>query len=342
VIFVSCSDFFRSARYRNFKLNSLEKFLRLPVFFSHPVALQLELTNQCDLRCITCARTYRSFDKEPVFFPVEDLNLLKPLLRHASELTLGGYGEPMRHPEFAGILKTLLKEDYLKISLITNGLRVKELGDSVKRLHRVILSLDGCAEVFEKHRGVSFEHMETSLRWLAQHMDSRPGLEVHTVWNRLTHEQLPVLVRYLNRYPVSALHLLAENMYHKDRLKHSVFHPEKLSEIRKLIDEIKGIARFPVYHPRMDSGSAKCNQPLDTVFITAKEELLACCSAVFSDNPWRFPFSHLKENGLFFLKWNSPRMILWRLRRFFGLPFSTPCDICSFRNLNLSTLSRFD
>jgi MoaA/NifB/PqqE/SkfB family radical SAM enzyme len=122
-------------------------------YYLHPSVNKLkrvyvEVTNKCNLNCSTCMRNVWDVQyghmKEETF---EQILAGLEQFPDKPELFFGGYGEPLSHPDIAGMLERAKKQGYY-VSLITNGILLSEtiarqLIDL--RLDMLWVSLDGAS-----------------------------------------------------------------------------------------------------------------------------------------------------------------------------------------------------
>lgn len=96
-----------------------------------PPSIQVEPTNSCNIRCLTCCR---AVSKRPVGFM--DFELFKKIMDDASEIgvkrvQLFLMGEPLVHPKIIDMIQYLKSKD-LAFHLTTNGLAFsKKIGDGI-------------------------------------------------------------------------------------------------------------------------------------------------------------------------------------------------------------------
>ncbi|MDO8661729.1 MAG: radical SAM protein [Candidatus Omnitrophota bacterium] len=135
------------------------KFYHLPFVF-------ICVNNYCNARCIMC-----DIWKEPHNdrLSLEEIEgAIKILLQYKlKEVVISG-GEPLLHPEITKILK-LLKEHHLRVTLCTNGMLLKELGQEVACFtDKLVISLDGdTAPLHDSIRGVpSFDQVLDGIEYM--------------------------------------------------------------------------------------------------------------------------------------------------------------------------------
>lgn len=146
------------SRYTPHKLRaiqSFQSFLAGREMPSHPLEIFLEISNVCNLKCAMCSvfselnpyRLYALKAEERGFLDQRYLESMAPLLSHALLVHCYGYGEPTIHPQFVGILDTILQHEVL-VDFFTNGMNLSEelcefLVD--RKIFRVTVSFSGAS-----------------------------------------------------------------------------------------------------------------------------------------------------------------------------------------------------
>lgn len=111
--------------------------------------LYIEVTNKCNLDCITCIRS--SWKSSQGYMSKQ---LFESILQQIKELSslqtvhFGGFGEPLSHPHILDFIAALKKQK-LRVEMITNGfLLTEEIGEALVQLDldRLVISLDGSDE----------------------------------------------------------------------------------------------------------------------------------------------------------------------------------------------------
>jgi len=155
------SMFFSGLNLMSFQLRR-EKIFRL-------TSVMLELTNQCNLKCMMCpvnrsmerARGFMSFD---LFRRIIDDN---PGLEY---VLLYNWGEPFLHPDIFKMIEYAADRG-IRPNTTSNGtLLTPDMIEKIaaSRLDRLTISMDGLPESYEKIRGVSYEKVEQNLTRLIQ------------------------------------------------------------------------------------------------------------------------------------------------------------------------------
>jgi sulfatase maturation enzyme AslB (radical SAM superfamily) len=157
-----------------------------------PRVLSLSYDISCNLRCPSCRSRVIMADREQMrrLEAIQD-RVLATGLRHATELFLSGYGDPLASPVCKGLLRRLDRRDHphLVVQLMTNGLLLdRKMWDSMSgispAIHGVHVSIDAATpETYRVNRGGSFERLLENLSFLKSLADEtgRPRLEVSFV-----------------------------------------------------------------------------------------------------------------------------------------------------------------
>lgn len=111
----------------NYRLYRKEQQERPLVMKSHPVGIEIELTNRCNLACIQCLRsvglkTYKLGDMD-----FENYKKILAQFPYVMNLSLNGFGEPMMYKQFFEVVKYSRRErPWCKIGIYSNGMRITE------------------------------------------------------------------------------------------------------------------------------------------------------------------------------------------------------------------------
>jgi len=340
-IFKPLLDFYRSSEFRNFIIQRSQARLGCTKLWATPIVLQIEFTNRCNLKCATCGHSH--WDKDANKGRFLDLDLLpkvESFYQRASEILIGGYGEPSLHPQFDQLIDHFRRVPHKKLVMISNGLLLQKKWESLRKLNQLILSLDGVEDVYEKHRGVSFQKLRENLDFYRENRGEQ-RFEWNVVWNRSTHQNLREVVDLANEYEVDQINLLPEKMYSSVREQECLFLPEELHSLHLEIQRLRTKFRGNLNSPSFLRDEIPCNQPLETMFILSNGEVMACCSAIFHGNPYRFSLGNLSTQSLDEL-WNHPKMVQFRLARLKGdrEQYPEPCQDCAFRSVRHDRLKR--
>ncbi len=163
----------------------------------------LELTQKCNLNCISCFRRNWGTDlhqmaKETVDRAVDSLNSIESL----NEVVFGGIGEPTLHPDFNAIVKRMPS---VQLSITTNAFfwsdeTIETLASSFER---VIVSVDGMHDTFYTIRCFDLDRLFANVAKLIKRRTelgrTRPFLVAQLVLSKYNLEDVSKLIPLLNK-----------------------------------------------------------------------------------------------------------------------------------------------
>ena len=115
----------------------------------YPITVDYELTWRCNLECLYCDRhtpMARELTREQIFAALDEFHALGMRQTH-----LDG-GDPLTHRHVDEIVEWLSARD-IGISMNTNGILVPRKLDTIRKLARMTISLDGPRESHDQFRG---------------------------------------------------------------------------------------------------------------------------------------------------------------------------------------------
>jgi MoaA/NifB/PqqE/SkfB family radical SAM enzyme len=184
-----------------------------------PETISLFLTFRCNLRCAMCgqwgptgsARGYTPDTLREQLSRDEIARLIDEVRRFHPNLTLFG-GEPMLHPDFAGIVADI-KAAGLRCNVITNATLLERFADELVEagLDEIIFSLDGPRDAHDAVRGVpgTFDRAMAGLEKLreakARTGRRRPRLNLTSVVYEASYTRLPELLPIAEQIGADAL-----------------------------------------------------------------------------------------------------------------------------------------
>ena len=219
-----------AGRVANRKLNAVEVRLRRARLLSYPVSLMLETTNRCNSWCMMCLhpRYRREHSVEFGDMSMDVFRLSKPFWRWATDVCLGGNGEPFLNGDHVAMAREL-KAAGAFVHTFSNGIALEPaLSEDLVRLgyDLVHISLDGaCAETYARIRGVDeFERVVENLRAMREakmrHGASKPAMRFNITATRSSLRELAGTVRIASELGVDGV-----DVHHLD-----VYNPEVAPE----------------------------------------------------------------------------------------------------------------
>jgi MoaA/NifB/PqqE/SkfB family radical SAM enzyme len=186
---------------RRLRVLLLRTFLRgyAPI---EPIAVQIETTINCNLKCVHCERTYWPIQRF-TDMTFDDFKKMVDGMKHAKSVSLTGIGEPLLNRDLLRMVK-YAKERGMRVEFTTNATMINErTGPAIieSGVDLVAFSMESSVpETFEKIRvGAKFERIVSNISefmLLKRKMKSQtPIVELRTVAMLSTVDEVPGLVR---------------------------------------------------------------------------------------------------------------------------------------------------
>jgi radical SAM protein with 4Fe4S-binding SPASM domain len=264
-----------------------------------PLNLLVEVTSKCNLSCRMCNIHHDSRSGMTIGDAL--LERTFQLARTSISVSPFGLGEPLLHPDIAGIVGRY-KAAGATVGLTTNGMLLDgdvSRGFITKGLDNLVISIDS-ADPFlfaEIRRGADLERICNNIRLLNEMKKSlssaRPALALNVVTQACNFYNLPQIVRLaeeLNIFslvftPITAHRHIPE--IHGETLDRGLDRWEEILETCKDDAESRGISvdmRQLYYVLRATApeavygGTAPCPEPFRFMGIRANGDIFPCCN----------------------------------------------------------------
>ena len=299
--------------------------------YNYPFLLQIEVTNDCNLKCKMCPRegelkkmgvkashmSFETFEK-----------IMSPWIRHLYQIYLFGRGEPLMAPDLIKMIDYSARQGVPYITLNTNatllrGKLARALAES--ELDEIRVSIDGSDDAgYREVRGVSLQQIKDNLAAFRELCD-KPIHVTTTVsqYNWETVHKMPELCAGIGAH---TLRLLPSLPYIYVDMPESTLTPEQKKAYRALIQELaagcreKGII-FISSPPRV----LDCKMPFLMSFIDVEGNLTPCCMLEITH------VGNALEND-FKTVWRGEKLQHWR-KLLLAQRFPKPClDLECIRN----------
>lgn len=286
---------------------------RVPFGSLLPMALQVEFTSRCNLRCRMCPLTTGTSSSSGTPGPMSEVvfDEVRRMAKRCGRVVLAGYGEPLTNPQCLPMLRTL-DGDGVEVHMATNGLAItpsvaRQLV-ALKHLTHVNVSIDSPdPDVYRKIRGGNVHRALQGLRNLMAVVDEPRRVIVSAV---AMQDTLPSLVGFpalLAGLGVRRFNLQAVLDYNDfAREQRLLDHDElfaRLEDIEAecarhgldlelsvpdrtradLADPDGARQRFYGYGGWDDRLTRQCHVPWDIPFVDKDGKVFACCFAASAD-----------------------------------------------------------
>ncbi len=274
----------------------------------------------------------------------ETLALTRPLMEVATEVILGGYGDPTESPLLLDAL-VQAKEAGCSVRVISGGAKLspKTIVEMAEAgLDRLVLSMDGARDkTLRALRGVP---RRAWLKWIRAARAQAEGLGGHRPLIQLNFvaqwanvHELPELVSLCAREGVAGIHAFHLKAYSFDLANRCL-----LSEPQRAVpffDEAQRRAAdlgVFLHLPPLSQEPSSCIQPFETLFVRHDGTVRGCCSGLFEPAVFGLEAGRLEE-GVAQL-WRAPALEQFRKATASGREsaFPTPCRSCAFRKPTLA------
>lgn len=276
---------------------------------AHPATLMLEVTNQCNLHCITCPREYQ-FGKEMRIGQM-DFNLLKNIVDQAypymDSIGLTGLGEPLMYMHLYDALAYIKgKNKGIITSLSTNANIAKtvERIDKIKDLIDTIqISVDGIGDVYNRVRiKADYDKFIENVKGIREiTLSSDTDITLNMVVIRENYHQMAEMVELtsslkLNNLSFTLFNIASVTDFEKDY--YDLYKSESFkAELRRAKDAAKQYQDIDVefWDYETKNGFQKCNFPWSHFYVSWDGYIPPCCAKPF---PKELHFGDLKQISL--------------------------------------------
>ena len=309
---------------------------------AYPSCVMLELTNYCNIRCITCPRQYAyGHDMDKGFMPLENAKkIVDEIYPYLDSIGLTGLGETLLYPhldEIASYIKS--KKKSIIISLSTNA----NLEGFIDKVNKVLpyadtiqISIDGIGSVYEKIRvGAKFVPLQENLKRLVSlTKNNKVDLMFNMVITKDNYHQMGDVIEfaynegikyvnfnYLNLVSVTDIDSDYYNFYKSFEFEKSLNEAYKMAKRYKKVD-VTGLDF------KDNTGIDKCPFPWDHFYITWNGWVVPCCSKPF---PKLLNFGNVYSDGVMAV-FNSEKYRQFR-ENWIQKKYPIFCEKCHFVDL---------
>lgn len=273
----------------------------------YPTSIMLEITNHCQLSCITCAREYQ-FGKEMDRGNMK-LELAKKIItdnyKYLDKIGLTGLGEPLLYNDLEKLLSYINAiNNSISIFLSTN-LQMPNCIDIINNLKdkfdTLQISIDGTGEVFESIRKPSrydiFEKNLSAVSLMARKSRFLPKLNM-VVFDKNFHLMLDV-VKLADKYKIDEVFFNSINLVSND-WDLSTYNFYKTPMFEAELEKALLFAQknhINVEYPKFNQvkGFLSCPYVWNNFYISWDGYLVMCCAKPF---PKVLNFGNLEQISL--------------------------------------------
>lgn len=276
---------------------------------AHPSTIMLEVTNKCNLKCITCPREH-GFGKEmdKGFMPFEQLTkVVDQCYPYIDSIGLTGLGETMLYPQLADAVRYIKSKSTGIITSISTNASMHQCIEKVEEMKGLIdtvqISIDGIGEVYDSIRiNGDFKYFISNVQEIAKvTKGSGTHLTLNMVIVKENYQQMSDLVELAHE---TGIHFLNFTLYNlasdtKNDISYYDFFttPEFIAALKKAHETATKYPNleFTVWDHTTPAGFRKCHFPWTHFYITWDGWLVPCCAKPF---PKEMNFGNVFETSL--------------------------------------------
>lgn len=262
----------------------------------YPTTLMLELTNKCNLHCVTCPREYDygkamrlgNMEKELAF------KIIDECYPYLQSIGLTGMGETLFAPvlqEVASYIKA--KKTSIVIAISTNA----NIPDFIEKITPVLpfidtvqISTDGVGDTYETIRhGASFEHLTSNIAALVP-LAAAHGVDImfNMVLTKLNYRAMPQVVEFAAKNGIRFVNFTYFNLASVTDIPIEYYQFFASGDFKQMREETEVMARM---YPEIEvtgldfpgtPGIRKCPLVWNHFQINYDGEVPPCCAKPFS------------------------------------------------------------
>jgi len=262
---------------------------------AYPSTLMIEVTNHCNLKCITCPREYKYGDEMDKGYM--DLNKLKTIVDQSypyiDSIGLTGLGETFLYKDLEPAIDYI--KDKSKGIIVSCSINahlnnsVKIVKSIVNKIDTIQISIDGIDDVYNEIRlKGDFIFFNSNLKKIVEICkNSTTDIMLNMVVMKENYLQMSDMVTYTNDNNIKYINMIPINLVSKTDENvsyYNFFHSEKFKRQLKLANETaKRYNDIEFVFKNIDKNGSfnKCNYPWNHFYISWDGYLPPCCAKPF-------------------------------------------------------------
>lgn len=280
-----------------------------------PTSVMIELTNECQLECITCPRDKTdAFDYEIGTMSFENFkHIFGQFESDIETLDLTGLGESLMHPEIFDIIRWIRSRRKVHIYLTTNTiLLTKKTVEKFRQdpVNTLCISIDGTTQQqFASVRGnLNFERLKERVSYTVEQLKDRMQFIMCVVLVKENLDDMPAFVELASELGMRQLSLKPINLV-ANSIPSSYYQIYRTDKFQQLAETSLRLGREKgIQVDVFEIGKYFCVFPWDPIYVTWDGYLVPCCAKPF---PKRKNFGNLLHQNYDELM-NRPSLVGFR------------------------------
>ncbi len=312
-------DFFKYVA-NKLKAYYLKKTKSLKV--AYPSTIMIEVTNLCNLKCVTCPREYiygQQMDKGFIDFE-KFKKIVDVAYPYIDSIGLTGLGETFLYKDIVKAveyIKGKSKGIIVSCSINAHLKNSVEIAEKIAgKIDTIQISMDGLHDVYDKIRiKGDFNFFEKNLKEIvAVTKNTDTDIMLNIVLVKENYHQMPEIIEYAHNLGIKFVNMIPINLVANTDTDISYyeffFTPEylgKLKEAKNVASKFQDM-EFTYSELTRDNGFNTCKYPWNYFYISWDGLLPPCCAKPF---PKELTLGNLFEDGLL-KSLNSEEFQNWR------------------------------
>lgn len=225
------------------KLNQFKKYRGKDI--PYPTTIMLELTNKCNLKCITCPREY-GYGKK-MHIGNMDISLAKKIidesLPYIQSIGLTGMGETLFAPTLVEVAKYIKEHKKSIIIFISTNANspgfIERIRPVLPYIDTIQVSTDGIGDVYEKVRtGAKFENLVNNIKDLSnlvENVENKVHLMFNMVITDINYIHMPAIIELAHDIGVKYVNFTYFNLASVTDIKEEYYQFFSTDEFRKVL-----------------------------------------------------------------------------------------------------------
>lgn len=269
-----------------------------------PDSFMIELTNRCNLRCVTCPREYE-YGREMDIGSMDYNNLIKLLdemLPLAKSINLTGLGETFIYKLLPEVTEYISRNEGDKTTFLSTNAQTPNclsmLNDIKGNITVVQISMDGIGEVYENVRnGANFDTFSNNVRSMVRILeDTSTSLMFNMVAFGDNYHTIPNVVDFAKDLGVPHVHVNSRNLVTMPSIDIKEYDLYRSKEFLDTITRAKELAHESGIHFTAFDNSGYCELVYNHFYITWDGFLVPCCAKPF---PKELNFGNVFQDSLY-------------------------------------------
>lgn len=296
-------------RYSNNKIQSLLLGKSKSLKVSYPSSIMIELTNHCNIKCITCAREYAFGDAMAKGFMDFDKfkNIIDDIHPYVDAIGLTGLGETFlykRIEEAVDYIKSKSKGIIISCSINAHLPKCIEISEKlINKIDTIQISIDGIGEVYNEVRKTADYNffLKNTLGILEKAKGSNTDIMFNMVVLKENYHQMSAILKLCDEIGVKYLNINPMNIVARTDLDNSYYEFYLSKEFKNEYFNTKKLAaKYPgveltFYDFESPASFKKCRFMWNYFYITWDGYVPPCCAKPF---PKEKHFGNTFENHL--------------------------------------------